>query len=182
MSIMMLSACFFDRRSETLTALGFSALIILLFRPFALFDVGFILSYASVLGIVLIGSRMQYRFEKIRFKILNMVITTFCALLGTSIFTAHFFQRVTLFGALSNLLIIPLVTLLLPLGFLAGILGWMYMPLGRLLSYSLYVLLIGFEYIARLGSALPLAFANLPRPTAEVVIIYFGFAICCLVR
>lgn len=174
MSLLMLSACFFNRKGEVYTALGFSALVILLFYPFALFDVGFILSFASALGIMAIGNRAQIKYQFLRQNIVNLLAVTISALIGTSLFTAYFFGSVTLFGALSNLAIVPLVGWLMPMGYVAALLGWIYLPIGRVLAYSLYVLLLGFEKIAALGAALPLASIHVARPSPGLVIIYFG--------
>ena len=54
MMCMFLLAKEIGRSYDTITALAFSAMIILIQKPYAVFSVGFLLSYGAVLGVVLI--------------------------------------------------------------------------------------------------------------------------------
>ena len=69
MGILVLIASMLHRKSDTINNLGLSSLIILLFNPYAIIDVGFLLSYGGTIGIVLLGDRITNGLYKILKKI-----------------------------------------------------------------------------------------------------------------
>ena len=107
----------FHRRSVSLNALMMAALVILLFRPSALYGVGFQLSFITV-GAVLLFARVPGVLES-RYQVLNRltatVITSVVALLATVALTAHYFHTVSLMSVLSNILILPVLPVFMPL-------------------------------------------------------------------
>lgn len=81
MGILVLLASIMYRRPDTINNLGISSFIILLFNPYAICDVGFLLSYCGTIGIVLLGDKItngMYRslseLKKITFFNKNIVI------------------------------------------------------------------------------------------------------------
>lgn len=65
MGILVLLASIIHRKSDTINNLGISALIILIFNPYAIVDVGFLLSYGGTIGIVVLGDRIANSIYKI---------------------------------------------------------------------------------------------------------------------
>ena len=70
MGILILISSIIYRKSDTLNNIGISSLIILIINPYIILDVGFILSFAGTLGIVLLSPNIS----KLINKIFNMFI------------------------------------------------------------------------------------------------------------
>lgn len=117
----------FHRRGVLLNAIAASAFIILFINPNDLFSIGFQLSYAAVVGIVLL-QRPIYLLIYIENKWLDKVweITTvsIAAQIATMPFTVFYFNQFTPYFWLSNLVMTPLsfVAILLGMGLL--LLSW----------------------------------------------------------
>ena len=101
-----------------------AAVIILLINPLALWSVSFQLSFAAVIGIMIIASWMQ-RHMKLRSRwskyIGGLLMVSIGAQLATMPLTLYYFGQTSNYFALTNLIVIPLafVVLLLGLGTLA---------------------------------------------------------------
>lgn len=110
-----------QRRASALNTLLLSAFILLLFDPWHLFDAGFQLSYAAVTGILL-TYRPGLRFWRPR-NVLTRWVWSLCVVsIGAQVFTAplviYYFGQLPGAFLLTNLLITPLITLALALGYL----------------------------------------------------------------
>lgn len=118
MIAMVFGSLIFYRRSASLNALALAALLILIFTPSALFNVGFQLSFITV-GSVLLFARLPESFT-LRYKWANYVTSTVVASLVTMLATvalcAHYFHTVSLMSVLANLLILPVLPLFMVLG------------------------------------------------------------------
>lgn len=150
----------FSRKKDDVSSLSLAAIVILFVRPADIFDVGFLLSFASVAGIFL----FDRSFEKVGLKIVDKVspkrkigtkFAKVCALsLATNLFTypfvAYFFGEVPTLFVLSNFIVLPYImmfyVLALVLTFLATITGFgaIVLPLKYLLvPFRLFVGLVG---------------------------------------
>ena len=69
MGILVLISSIIYRKSDTLNNIGISSLIILIINPYIILDVGFILSFAGTLGIVLLSPNIN--------KLINIIINKF---------------------------------------------------------------------------------------------------------
>ena len=108
----------FHRRSVSLNALAMAALVILVFTPPAIYNVGFQLSFVTVLA-VLLFARVPDAF-KTRYALANtiisIVITSLVAMLATVSLTAHYFHTVSVMSVLANVLVLPVLPVFMMLG------------------------------------------------------------------
>jgi len=99
----------------------------LLFNPNNLFDVGFQLSYAAVFGIVFLKPRLD-RILILRNRIIrygwDLISVSISAQIATFPLTVCYFHQIPVYSCLANLLVIPLVTLLIPLGLGLLLFNW----------------------------------------------------------
>ena len=115
-----------NRRSSVLNALFTSLIFLLLINPFFIFQVGFQLSYAAVLSIVLIQPHLfglftpRYRLFKYMWGILTVTVAAQIGVLPLSLFYFHQFPGLFF---ISNLVILPFLGLLLGLGILVMLLA-----------------------------------------------------------
>ncbi len=128
-------------RLEPWPALSLAALLALVWNPSHLFDLSFQLSYLAVVGIlvfagptlrVLHASGLPWWHPKAL--VLGTLVVSVGAQAPLLPLLAHTFGSVPLLGPVVNVVALPLATLLVPLGFVAGLLGLVSLPLARLLN------------------------------------------------
>ena len=123
MGVILLVGLLLQRQVNIYNSLAISALVILCVNPNQLFDIGFQLSFLSVYAIVCFSGRIDAFFmrgNKIN-KALQFVLKSFSvslsATLGTFGIIAYNFKIISLISILANLVIVPLVNIILVLGF-----------------------------------------------------------------
>lgn len=100
-----------NRKGVLLNSLAASALILLCINPANLFDIGFMLSYVAVIGIVVLQkpiSKLVYSKYKIVNKIWEITSVTIAAQIATFPFTIYYFHQFPTYFWLSNLFMTPI--------------------------------------------------------------------------
>lgn len=113
MSLALMLAPLLGRKSDALSSIGLACILILCFKPLYLFDVGFQLSFAAVLGIIFCGvllKRLKIKNNFLKSVIDITIITIFTSLVTLPIVTGHF-GVFPLYTILANIVIIPIFTL-----------------------------------------------------------------------
>jgi competence protein ComEC len=152
-------------RIEPWPALGLAALLTLLWNPSWLFDLSFQLSYLAVAGILLFaGPVMKLLFGEDfiargwwdpRVLVVGAAVVSASAQSLTLPLIAHTFGSVPLLSPFVNVFAIPLATLLVPLGFLAGVLGLVSLGLAAALNLATGFIAGLLIRLADLASVLP---------------------------
>ena len=95
----------------------------LMLNPNFLFNLGWLLSFASYGGIMILGPRLNRFFygEKKPGFISSIVLTTIAATLMTLPITLYYYGTVSLISVIANLLILPTLSYAMGLVFLAGV-------------------------------------------------------------
>ncbi|HTZ10796.1 MAG TPA: ComEC/Rec2 family competence protein [Candidatus Margulisiibacteriota bacterium] len=123
MAVFFILATLFKREADIYNALGLSLFFILALDPYQLFDIGFQLSFTSVISIVYFFPRLRklLRIERIRLRPLRIILegclVSLSAWLGTMGFIAWYFRIFSPVTILANLFIVPLATLITLCGF-----------------------------------------------------------------
>lgn len=144
MQTFILLAPLIYREADSLTALAFALLVLLLFNPYAAAGVSLQLSFAATLGIILLTPRLNGALggkrkgkdlpaRAVRF-VAGSLSTTLGALAFTLPISAFYFGCVSLIAPLSNLLILWAVTPAFVLGALSVGTAFLWLPLGRFLA------------------------------------------------
>lgn len=130
--------------SSSINTLSLAALLMLLVRPFYLFDVGFQLSYMAMAAILWIEPYIERAFYKhslprVPAYFIGIICMSLAAQLGTFPLTLYHFGTFPSFFLLTNLLVIPFLSIILSLMLLWWILVLAGMPLsvplGQFLQY-----------------------------------------------
>lgn len=130
MTCVVLAGKLVQRRASVYNCLGVSAILMFLYDPRQVFDVGFQLSFVAVLSMVFCYPRMAVLYERIpkasrwgRVASAAAALTAVSAAaqIGTIPFTALYFEKVSMISLAANLVIVPLAGLNITLG-VAGIL------------------------------------------------------------
>ncbi len=105
------------RSENKINTLGVAALIILILQPWALFQLSFQLSFASVLAILLAHKFYPFKFNTLKNTAWSLIKTTSAAAFATYPFIADSFGTLPLISIPANLLFIPIVEFFtVPLG------------------------------------------------------------------
>lgn len=107
-------ALLINRRNTALNALCASALLVLLFDPMQLFEIGFQLSYAAVAGILLLApyfdiARILEAPNSIVRYLSQLISVSLAAQIATTPIAAYYFHYIPLWGLLSNIIFVPLL-------------------------------------------------------------------------
>jgi competence protein ComEC len=123
MAVIFLFAYFLKRQPDIYNSCAFALMVILCINPNQLFDIGFQLSFASVLAIAFFYPRLkvwsgleQLKCQWLRF-LAEGCLVSFSAWLGTAGLIAVYFRMVSPITVLANLLIVPLASIITLSGF-----------------------------------------------------------------
>jgi len=147
MGIIFLLAHLFKRQPDIYNSLACAVLFILIPNPRQLFDIGFQLSFASVLAIVYFYPKLTtfLRIRNCRIKVLRFIAeglaVSLSAWLGTLWIIAYNFRIISPITVLANMLIVPLATLITLSGFTLVLAGVLCPVLAHFSSISISVLI-----------------------------------------
>jgi competence protein ComEC len=136
------------RRQNGLNTLAFTAAVMTLVNPNAPWDVGFQLSFAATLGLILFAAPLQNWFMGLlkhrlppntAARVANLVggyvLFTLAAQITTLPVMAYQFGRISLVALIANPLVLPVQPLVMVMGGLALILSGLYLPLGTVVAW-----------------------------------------------
>jgi len=110
-------ATFAQNDTPPLHILTLSALTILLFKPSAIFGISFQLSFLAVFFIIVLYQPLREIVRR-RNVIIDMLMLSVVAQLGTTPLSIYYFHTLPLTGAIVSLVLIPLTTIIIYLGLL----------------------------------------------------------------
>lgn len=110
-------ATFAQNETPPLHILALSALTILLFKPSALFGISFQLSFLAVFFIIVLYQPLREIIRQ-RNVIIDMLMLSVVAQLGTTPLSIYYFHTLPLTGAIVSVILIPLTTIIIYLGLL----------------------------------------------------------------
>ena len=177
-----------EREGEVFNTLSAAALIILFIWPGALFEIGFQLSFITVIAIVYMVPRLEEIFLAIPKeemdgnkmdrpwlrKLCAFIFVSVAASIGSAPLIAHYFMELSLVAVLSNLFIIPLLGFmavpLASLGLFSALFsiqfaGIFFVPAAILSDLAIFI----SSYI----SAFPFASIMVSPPGAGEIIVYY---------
>jgi len=116
-----------NNRSSVLHALVTSFFLLVLIHPLFVFDVGFQMSYAAVLGIVLLFPKIESLLPRIKWvfprKIWQLFVVSLSATIGTLPISLYYFHQFPGLFFLSNIVIVPFDGLIMGIGILVILLS-----------------------------------------------------------
>lgn len=165
MAFLALFAKFLGRTYAVLRALLLACAVMLVFNPYLLvYDVGFQLSVAATVGLILAASYFEQHltfmptFLKLR-GLLTATIATQVFVLPILLYQIGSFSVVSV---VVNVLVLPMVPVAMLLSFASGLIGFVSFPLSQLLAYPAYLSLSYIIVVAQIFSSLPFASVVVP--------------------
>jgi len=141
---LFLFAQYLGRMNVSSRVIVFAAAIMLIQNPLLLrLDAGFQLSFLAMMGIIYLMPAFQYWLRKIPdfLQLKNIISLTISAQIFTLPVLIYNFGYFSLVAPLTNILIVPLLPLIMGLGFIFAFLGIIWLPLGWIFSLPAWLLL-----------------------------------------
>jgi competence protein ComEC len=177
------------RQAWALNSLTIAAFLMTANDPMVLWDVGFQLSFAASLGLIMFVRPLNEWLERrlagrlppdsargaLRFLDEALIITLAAQVLTLPIIL-HNFGRLPLIAPLSNFLILPAQPGLMLSGALATILGLVSLPLGQAAGWIAWLFTTYTIRMVELTARIPFASVDVGRPGLPVTAAYYGVA------
>ncbi len=180
-------ATHYGRQTDALTLLMAAAMLMTLRNPLTLWDLGFQLSFAATLGLILYTPLLQSWFERLLSKALSpgtakgvvemlneAFIVTLAAQITTLPIIVYHFRQLSLVTLLSNFLVLPAQPGVMLCGGLATIAGLIWLPLGRGLGWVAWLFLTYTIRAVEITASIPYASLNLGHVSPGLVWLYYG--------
>ncbi len=165
-----------QRSYDPYNVLAASAFLLLIINPMLLFDVGFQLSYAAVLGIILFYTpiyRLLYFKQRFIRILWAAVVVSFSAQIGAFPIVAHYFHIFPNYFIITNLAVFVLAYLILTSGLTLLVFSW-FAPLAHVLGLVLSRFVFLLNKIVIFIALQPGAVQHdLYFPWLKVIFIYF---------
>ncbi len=171
MASLFLAAGLLGRQRSGFTALAFAAAVMVAASPQILWQASFLLSFASMTGIILISPRLQdwgrdkvtrtLGEDGVAVSLAKLVIDSFSVTTGALVavlpLIAYYFGIVSLVAPLATLFALPALPAIIVTGALAGGAGLIALPLARFIGWFAWLFLSYLGLVVNVFDALPLA-------------------------
>lgn len=158
------------RNNNSVSALCLSAIILLMIKPYSIFEISFDLSYLATLGIILFNKKINYSFYELPTKLREPLSITLSAQVFTVPYLILIFRDFSMNFIIGNLLLVPFVNIIVVSGNLLP-LTYMYQPVFDFISYINLIIIKFFDWsLDKLNNfALPMFYGN------EYVVYFYLF-------
>lgn len=193
MSVIALSAFYLSRQNDGVTTVMFALLLMLLFQPESVLSVSLQLSFAAVIGILLLYrpiSRtlsaylpLKVTENKVGHFIINSFAVSLAAALGSFGVSVFYFDRLSVISPLTNLAVIWMVPVMMALGLIYLLFGMTFGFELKLIGFVLKLMLGTFIFIVRAFASLGFSSVSahnmltLAAVTVVGVFLIFGYLI-----
>ncbi|MBR6163384.1 DNA internalization-related competence protein ComEC/Rec2 [bacterium] len=170
-----------DRTTDTLALLFLVALLMLLYNPSMINDVGFQLSFIVTFGLLFTTPVFN---NKISNKFLNICFVSALVPLVAQLYAAplqmYYFNTLSIYSVLANILIIPVLSIVSFLGFVSSILaGFEYIApyVCKISSFVLNPFISWIVIVADFFSKMPYSTINIYKFGAHSLVLYYTLLI-----
>lgn len=175
MGLMLVFAMNVGRIYQARNAVIFAASLMIAQNPKILnFDIGFQLSFVATIGLIYLAPIFEKWFQKVPdfLSFRTNLASTLAAIIFTLPLLIYYFDRLSIAAPLVNILVLWAVPYTMFLGILAGAVGFVFLPLTKIVTTLAWVLL---EYVIRtveLFARLPLSGTSVGISVPVMVIYY----------
>jgi competence protein ComEC len=179
MAIVLLLGQILRRETDVITSISFAAILLILYNPYMLFDIGFQLSFAATLSLVLFYKNLKplFNFRFVPNFISDVLAATLAAQIGTFLISAYNFNKISIISVVSNLLVVPLVEVVTVIGAVMAIIGQISIVLSQALGFLNCTFLWFILYVTKLSSSIPFAVIKVVTPSVFLIILFYTAAL-----
>ena len=187
-AVFLLAECF-QRRYDLFNGLGLAALVVLIWQPQQVGQVGFLLSFAAVASIALLYPRFHELLSRVVparglwRQVRDLSAVSLAALLGTLPLTLAYFERFPVFSLPANLIVVPLVGVVVALGIAFVLAAALLPPVVQPLATACWVGLWLVEHLAQAAEELGLGAIHTGHlPVGVTVLVWFALLVSVAFR
>ncbi|HEX2927102.1 MAG TPA: DNA internalization-related competence protein ComEC/Rec2 [Ruminiclostridium sp.] len=175
MGIIILAGRIIMRETDIYTSICAAAIILLIINPYTVFDIGFQLSFAATISLVLFYPQIKNAIDSKHIPkiVSDTLAATIAAQIGAIPVTLYYFNNFSTYSILSNLLVVPMVEFVTIIGFIMVFGGLINIYLAVLIGYINNTFLSFILFVTESTSKIPFALLKLPTPSWEVVFLYY---------
>lgn len=158
------------KNNSSISALCLSAIILILYQPFSIFNISFHLTYLATLGIILFNKKLIDLLYKLPIKLRDSLSLTFSAQVFTIPYLILIFKDFSVNFIIGNLFLVPFVDLMVITGNLLPLL-YLFPKVFDFWSYVNLIIIKMFDWILNLVDkfSLPMFYGN------EYVVFFYLF-------
>lgn len=170
----------FSKSANSINLMGVTALIILIIDPTQLFEVGFQLSFAAVLIILLVLPVIQSKIPYwIRIKWygtpIMVIVISLVVQFGLYPLQAYYFGEVSIISPIANALFVPFLGIIVPLSLFALIIGLLLPSVGFILNYPSLLFLELLNDFVNFSISLSWAWFQVLKPSSFLFLFWSFF-------
>jgi competence protein ComEC len=177
MALLVLLAKYTGRKYDITRALLIAGLFMLVQNPKILvFDISFQLSFLATLALILVSPLVQKRMTFIteKYHLRELIVSTVATQIFVLPFLFYKMGLLSVFALFTNILILPVIPLIMFLGFLTGLLGFVSTFLSTPIAFICSLLLSYMLKIIHIFSHLPFSSITIKSFPIILVIVTYG--------
>ncbi|MDX2255385.1 MAG: ComEC/Rec2 family competence protein [Pseudanabaenaceae cyanobacterium bins.39] len=144
-----------QRRSRPVVALILTAVVLLIYQPLWIWDLGFQFSFLATFGLITSARPIAQYWQWLPPAIADLISVPIAAYIWTLPLQILVFGKIAIYTLLANILTTPLVTISTYGGIISGFLAVIFVPLGAAIAWLFYPLLHWTIQIAEWINTLP---------------------------
>ena len=160
---------------DRLNILSLAGLILLLINPYSLFSVGFQLSFIASASIIIFTQRVSYLFYPLKGKFIDTLSSLIAVNIGVSPFQVFYFNKFSILGIFTNIIIVPILSFSLILAFIMIGMEFLFSSLNSILGVVLNISLNIQFAILRIIERSPINIIRVLTPEKISIICMFLF-------
>ena len=141
MGLLLLFANGYGRLYDAKNSIILAGAVMIYINPFALiFDIGFQLSFLAVLGLLYVYPFLDNKFRKIPelWKLKELTLMTISAQVAVLPLLIYYFHQFSVWSLPTNILILPFIPFAMFLGFMSGVGGMIFLPIGQIVGFLVW--------------------------------------------
>ncbi|QIB26341.1 DNA internalization-related competence protein ComEC/Rec2 [Caloranaerobacter azorensis] len=160
------------RRYDAINSILFSAFILLIFKPLWIFNIGFQLSFASALSLVLFTERIKLLLN-INNRFINVMSPILAVQIGILPLLSYHFNNISLIAIITNLILVPILSISVIGGFILIFVSYININTALFLGTLLDLILDFTRFLINIFNKFPYKTLILPQPSFESIIYYY---------
>ena len=178
MSIISIIQVILYRKQDIATTISFSSLLILISNPYKILNIGFLLSYAGTVGIIVFSKKFEeLKEEKIKIKLLktmkSMCFVTISAQILILPITIYYFNTISATFIISNIIAGIIIGPITIIGLVIIIVSFINLRLTAVIAKIYNILLLVLLKSTQIIAKLPISKIYVITPSIISVIIYY---------
>ena len=160
------------RRYDSITAVALALLLMLFHNPFQITQVGFLLSFGAILGIIWIQPAWKMLFPKLP-NCMDGLLVSISVQIMTLPIMLYYFYEIPVYGIFLNVIVVPVMSILLFCLIVCGITGCFFTPAAQILAKPAQWIFWLYEWLCTLTEKLPLHTVCIGRPELVWIVFYY---------